>query len=152
MRGGRKGLPPPLAWCGSLLACLQIAWLCWSLQIISCGLYEPLPIRATTDCCKSLRILADCSRSRSFCFRESLRIHADLHRSIYRGATTWVPTPPSPSDVSNLVVSIGGQVSIFPLIWFSVTMPVGSCLQGWFLLSGCHGYLPASVLRPPANT
>jgi len=33
------------------------------------------------------------------------------------------------------VLSMGGQVSIFPLIWFSETVPLGSCLQGWFPLT-----------------
>ena len=154
MRGGRKGLAPSLCWCGSLLACLRIAWLCWSLRITSHGLYEPLSI-SCCSCCESLRILADHTGSFSFCFNESLPIHADLHRSFCRGAAAWVPTPPSPSDVSNIVVSMGGQVSIFPLIWFSVTVPVGSCLQGWLPLTGLPCIPPClwpEVLRPLANT
>ena len=130
MQGDRKGLAPPLCWSGSLLACLRILWLCWSLRITSRGLNEPLEI-SCCSCCKSLRILAD--HLALFCFSKSLQIHADLYRSICRGAATWVPTPPSRSDVSNFVVNMGHPVSIFPLIWFSVTVPVGSCLQGWFL-------------------
>ena len=146
MRGGRKGLAPPLRWRGSLLACLRIAWLCWSLQITSHGLYEPLSI-SCCSCCESLWILADHTGSFSFCFSKSLRIHADRHRSFCRGATTW--------DVSNIVVSMGVQVSIFPLIWFSVTVPVGSCLQEWFPLTGLPWIPPClwpEVLRAPANT
>ena len=135
MRGGRKGLAPPLRWRGSLLACLRIAWLCWSLKITSRGLYEPSSIRCCS-CCESLQILADRTGSFSLCVSESLRAHADLHRSFCRGVTTWVPTLSSLSDVSNLVVSMEGQVSIFSLIWFSVTVPVGSCLQGSFPLLG----------------
>ena len=145
MRGGCRGLVAPLRWHGSLLACLRIAWVCWSLQITSRGLYKPLSI-SCCSCCESLRILADRTGSFSFCFSKSLRIHADLHRSFHRGAATWVPTPPSPSDVFNLVVSMGGQVSIFSPIWFSVMVPVRSCLQGWFLRS-CHGYLLAFGLK-----
>ena len=154
MRVGRYGLAPPVRWSGSMLECLRIAWLCWWLQITSRALYKPLLI-SCCSCCKSLRILADRTGSFSFCFSESLRIHADLHRSICRGAATWVPTPPSPSDVSNLVVSMGGQVNIFPLIWFSVTVPVGGCLQGWFLLTGLPSIPPCLGLKcsgPPANT
>ena len=30
----------------------------------------------------------------------------------------------------------GGSGEYFPLIWFSVTVPVGSCLQGWSPLKG----------------
>ena len=40
------------------------------------------------SCCESLRILADRTGSFSFCFSESLWIHADLHRSFCRGAAT----------------------------------------------------------------
>ena len=112
MRGGRKVLAPPLRWRVSLLACLRIAWLCWSSQITSRGLYEPLSI-SCCSCCESLRILADRTGSFSFCFSESLQIHADLHRSFCRGAATWVPTLPSPSDVANLVVSMGGSGEYF---------------------------------------
>ena len=124
--------PPTLHWHGSLLACLGIVWLCRLLQFTSRGLYWPFSI-SCCSCCESLRILADCTGSFSSCLSKSLRIHADLHRSICRGEATWVPTPASPSDVSN---PVGRQVSIFPLVWFSVTVPVGSCLQGWFPLMG----------------
>ena len=144
MRVGPKGLVPPLCWCGSLLVCLRTAWLCWSLQMTSRGLYKPSI--SCCSCCESLPILADCTRPFSFCFSKSLQIHADLHRSFHRGAATWVSTPPYPSDVFNLVVSMGGQVSIFSPIWFSVMVPVRSCLQGWFLRS-CHGYLLAFGLK-----
>jgi len=146
--------PPALHLHGSLLTCLRIAWLCWLSQFTSCGLYGPLSI-SCCSCCESLQILADCTGSFSSCLSKSLRIHADLHRSICRGEATWVPTPPSPSDVSNLVVSMGRQVSIFPLTWFSVTVPVGRCLQGWFPLMGLP-WIPLclwpEVLRPPAST
>ena len=67
-------------------------------------------------------------------------IFADLFAEVQR-----LESPPHPllQMLQTFVVSMGGQVSIFPLIWLSVTVPVGSCLQGWFPLTGCHGYLPA---------
>ena len=108
MRGGHKGLAPPLCWHGSLLACLLIVWFCWLLRITSHGLYKPLQI-SCCSCCESLRILADHSRSFSICFSKTLWIHADLRRSICRGAAIWVPTSPSPSDVSNLLGRYGGS-------------------------------------------
>ena len=43
-------------------------------------------------------------RSFRLCLSESLQIQA--------------PSPPFPSEVSNLFDKYGGQVSVFPLIWF----------------------------------
>ena len=112
MRGGRKGLAPPLRWRGSLLTCLRIVWFCWLLRITSRGLYEPLQI-SYCSCYASLRILADRSGSYSICLSESLQIHADLPRSTGRGAAIWVPTPPSPFDVSHLLHKYGGSGEYF---------------------------------------
>ena len=154
MRGGRKGLAPPLRWRGSLLVCLRIVWFCWLLRITSRGLYEPLQI-SCCSCCKALRILADCSGSFSIYFSESLQIHAHLLKSICRGAATWVPTPLSPSDVSNLLGKYeGGSGGYF-------STDLGQCDDAsWQLLAGV---VPANgvamdtalpwpeVLRPPAS-
>ena len=112
MRGGPKGLAPSPRRRGSLLVCLRIVWFCWSLRITSRGFYEPLQI-SCCSCCESLRILADRSGSFRICFSKSLRIHADLRRSICRGAAIWVRTLPSPSDVSNLVGKYGGSGEYF---------------------------------------
>ena len=133
MRGGHKGLAPPLRWRGSLLACLRIVRLCWSLRITRRGSFKPLQI-SCCSCCESLWILADRSGSFSICFSEFSDSCWSSQINLQRcGGLS--PHAPSPS-VSNLVVSMGGQVSIFPPIWFSVTVPVGSCLQGWFPLTG----------------
>ena len=153
MRGGPKGLAPPLRRRGSLLACLRIVWFCWSLQITSRGFYEPLQI-SCCSCCESLRILDDRSGSFSICFSESLRIHADLRRSICRGASIWVPLIPSPSDVWNLFVKYGGSGEYFST---DLVQCAGASRQ---LLAGvvpAHGVamdtsLPwPEVLRPPAH-
>ena len=64
------------------------------------------------------------------------------------------PSPPLPSEVSNLFGKYGGQVSIFPLIWFQCDG------ASWQLPTGVvpvHGVamdtsLPwPEVLKPPAN-
>ena len=153
MRGGRKDLAPPLRWRGTLLACLRIVWFCRSLRITSRGLYEPSQI-SYCSCCESLLIQADRSGSFSFCFSESLRIHTDLRRSICRGAATWVTTPPSLSDVSNLSVKYGGSGE-----YFSTGLAQRDGVR-WQLLAGvvpAHGVAMDSslpwpeVLRPPAN-
>ena len=49
----------------------------------------------------------------------------------------WLESPPLlPLQMfQTFVVSMGGQVSIFPLIWFSETVPLGSSLQRWFPLT-----------------
>ena len=110
-------------------------------------LYEPLQISCCSFC-ESLWILADRSGSFSICFRESLRIHADPRTSTCRGAPISVPTFPSLSDVSKPSWWVwGGQVSIFPLIWFSVTVPDSSCLQGWFSLTGLPWIPPCLGLK-----
>ena len=45
------------------------------------------------------------------------------------------------------LVSMGDQMSISPLIWFSVTVPVGSCLQGWFPFTGLPWIPPCLGLK-----
>ena len=143
MRGGRRDLVPRLRWRGSLLECLQIIWFCWLQRITSCGLYRPLQI-SCCSCCKSLRILADGSRSFSICFSESLQIHADLRRSICRGAVIWVPNLPSSSDVSNLFGKYGGVRWVFfhwcGSVW---RCQLAAACRGGSCSRGCHGYLPA---------
>ena len=149
MRGGPKGLAPPLRRLGSLLVCLRIVWFCWSLQITSRGFYEPLQISCCSYC-ESLRILADRSGSFSICFGESLRTHADLRRSICRGAAIWVPTLPSPSYVGKY----GGSGEDFST---DLVQCDGASRQ---LLAGVvptHGIVKDTslpwpeVLRPPSN-
>ena len=64
------------------------------------------------------------------------------------------PGPPFPSEVSNLFGKYGGQVSIFPLIWFqcdgaSWQLPIG-------VVPACGVAIDISlpwpeVLRAPAN-
>ena len=153
MRGDRKGFAPPLRWRGSLLACLRTVWFCWSLGITSRGLNNPLQI-SCCSCSESLLIQADRSGPFSFCFSKSLRIHTDLRRSICRGAATWVPTPPSPSDASNFCGKYRGSGEYFS------TDLVQRDGASWQLLAGvvpAHGVamdtsLPwPEVLRPPAN-
>ena len=151
MQGGHKGLAPPLHWRGSLFACMRIVWISWFLWITSRGLYKPLQI-SCCSCCESLWILDENSRSFSICFSQSLWTHVDPHRSISRGAATQVP---SPSDVSNLVVSMGGQVSIFHWSGSVWQCQLAAAYRGGSRSWGCHGYLPAfcpEVCRPPANT
>ena len=99
--------------------------------------------------CKYWWIQADRSGWISAWFSKSLRIQADRCRSICRGAANKVPSPPFPSEVSNLFsVSMRDQVGIFPLIWFSVTVPVGSCLLDCFPLMSLDTSLPwPEVLR-----
>ena len=154
MQVGHKGLAPPLHWRGSLFACLRIVWISWFLWITSRGLYKPLQI-SCCSCWESLWIRVDCIRSFSICFSESLRIHADLRRSICWGAAIWVPTPPSASDVSNLLGKYGGSDEYFS------TDLVQCDSASWQLLAGVvpiyrvamDTTLPwPEVLRPPANT
>ena len=153
MRGGCKGFAPPLCWQGSLLVCLWIIWFCWLLRITSHGFYEPL-LMSCSSCWESLQILADRSGSFSICFSESLQIHADLCRSICKGAAIWVPTLPSSSDVSNLFGKYGGSGEYFS------TDLVQCDSASWQLLAGvipAHGVAMdtflhwSEVLRPPAN-
>ena len=138
MRGGRKGLAPPLRWRGSLLANRSI--------VLIVADHYPWFIRAFTDklllLLQILRILAVHSGSFSICFSESLG---------KKGGSSQINLPrcgdlspyPSPSDVSNLVVSMGGQVNIFHWsgsVWryqFAAACKGGSCSRD------CHGYLPA---------
>ena len=154
MRGGRRGLAPPLRWCGSLFKCLRIAWVCWSLQITSCGLYEPLSI-SCCSCYESLRILADRTGSFSFCFTSLcgfMLIFTDHLAEVRRLES---PLFPSLSDVPNLVVSMGGQVSIFHCSGSVWQCQLAAAYRGGSRSWGCHGYLPAfcpEVCRPPANT
>ena len=140
MRGGCRGLAPPLRWRGSLLATVcesfDFADPGRSLAVVYTSLCAYADKLLLSACCESLQILTDRTRSFSICFSESLQIHADLPRSIWSGAAIWVPT-----------TKYGGSGEYFSTdnLWFSVTVPVSSCSQGWFWLAGfpwkppCHG-------------
>ena len=147
MRGSRKGLAPSLHWHGSLLACLWIIWFCWLLRITSRGLYEPLQI-SCCSCCESLWILADHSGSFSICLSYLGRFMLIFADKIFVEVHRF-ESPPLPllQVFQTFLVSMGGKVSIFPLIWFSVTVPVGNCLQKWFPLTGLPWIPPCLGLK-----
>jgi len=120
--------------CGSIASVLDSSWLWQISNLLLCF-------------CESIWIQADCSRSISMCF---LWIFADLswllQFSLLGCKQIKLPALPSLQKFQTFLASI------FPLLWFSVTEPVGSCLQGWFPYMGLPWIPPClEVLRPPAN-
>ena len=108
-----------------------------------------------------MRILADRSGSFSIGLASLCRfmlIYADQF-----ACSELSPYPSLPVKCSNPFGKYGGSGEYFPLIQFSVTVPFGSCWQGWFPLTGlpwippclglkCSGILPTFKAPVPKLT
>ena len=132
MGGGRHGLAPPLCWCGILPMCEWIfadsSWSSLGCKWIFADSSWSLWIN-----CSCLKwILAGSSTS--------------LWINNYLSLCGWIKLPALTylQKFQTILVSMGVRWVLFHWTGFSVTVPVGSCLLGWFPLTDLlYGYLPA---------
>ena len=110
-----------------------------------------LPLTGVALCLclsESLQIQADCCGSNSWCFKWSFADSSWLLQiNLPECQRIKLPALPSLLKFQTFLVSMGVRWVFFHWSGFSVTVPVGSCLQGWFQLTGLPWIPPCLGLK-----